>query len=276
MLPSWRDEVRIALCPDRVILARVSGHWRGHVTAKHIVRVAALHATDWRACMEALRETLADERWGNAQATVIVSSHFVQYALVPWSEELVAADEKRAWVQHHFAEAYGESVANAEYRWSEDGPAAPCITSAVNGEFVNQLRRTFEATSLELKSIQPYFMAVFNRWRRRTNRSAVWMLVVEPGRVSLGSMAQGKWRRIVSRRIGADLRSELRIVLSREQVLCDAADAPVSVLAYVPEVPKFEIPGWNEVPLHSLAPRALAGFSPHSDSDYAMALTGVA
>ena len=66
------------------------------------------------------------------------------------------------------------------------------------------------------------------------------------------------------------------MVLSRELLLSEAADAPQTVFAYAPEVSKFDIPGWNEVPVLALAPRALPGFSPHTDAEYAMALTGVA
>ena len=276
MLPSWRDEVRIALCPDRVILARVSRRWRPRVTAKQVVRCADQGIADWKPCVEALLRTLPEARWKDADATVIVSNHFVRYALVPWSEELVGDDEKLAWVRHHFVEVYGEAVATAEYRWSEDRPDAPCLASAVDGEFVDQVRRAFEGTSLRLRSIQPYLMTVFNRWGRRAMGNAVWILAPEPGRVCLASIVRGRWRGIASRKMGVNWQAELPVVLDRELVLSDDADAPKTVFAYVPEIPRFEIPRWNEVPLRALALRALPGFSPHADAEYAMALTGVA
>ncbi len=276
MLPSWRDEVRIALCPDRVVLARVSRRWRPRVTARQVVRCAEPGIAAWKPCVEALLRTLPEARWKDADATVIVSNHFVRYALVPWSAELVSDDEKLAWVRHHFAEVYGEAVATAEYRWSEDRPDALCLASAVDGEFVNLVRRAFEGTSLRLRSIQPYLMTVFNRWRRRVTGNAVWILAPEPGRVCLASIVRGRWRGIASRKIGADWQAELPVVLERERVLADDADAPETVFAYVPGIPRFEIPRWNKVPLRALAPRALPGFSPHADAEYAMALTGVA
>ena len=276
MLPSWRDEVYIALCPDRVILARVTRRWRPRVTDRQVVRCAGHGSAEWKTCAEALQRTLPEARWKDADATVIVSSHFVRYALVPWSKELAGEDEKLAWVRHHFGELYGEAAAGAEYRWSEDRPDAPCLASAVEAEFLAQVRRAFEGTSLRLRSIQPYFMTVFNRWRRRVTGNAAWLLAPEPGRVCLASLARGRWHGIASRAIGADWQAELAVLLDRERVLADDADRPDTVFAYVPHIPRFEIPRWNEAPLHVLASRALDGFSPHTDAEYAMALTGVA
>ena len=276
MLPSWRNEVRIALCPDRVIMTRVAGRWRPRVTAKRVVRCADQGVAAWSACIETLQEILAGGPWQGAVATVIISNHFVRYALVPWSEELASDDEKLVWVRHHFVEIYGEAVAGADYRWSEDRPDAPCLASALDGEFMRQIGAAFTAAALPLRSIQPYFMAAFNRCARRVNGGALWMLNVEPGRVCLASIVHGKWRGIASKMIGTDWRAELPVILSRELLLAEAAAAPTTVFAYAPEVSNFEIPGWKEVPLRALAARALPGFSPHTDAEYAMALTGVA
>ena len=276
MLPSWRDEVRIALCPDRVVLARVSRRWRQRVTAKQVVRCADHGVAGWSTCTAALRETLSGGAWQDAMATVIVSNHFVRYALVPWSEELVSDEEKLAWVRHHFVDVYGAAVTGAEYRWSEERPDAPCLASALDGEFVQQIGAAFATAALRLRSIQPYFMTAFNRCAKRVNSEAAWLLNMEPGRICLASMVRGKWRGIVSKMIGADWRAELPVILGREFLLAEAADAPTRVFAYAPEFSNFEISAWKEVPVSTLAARALPGFSPHTDTEYAMALTGFA
>lgn len=275
MLPSWRDEVRIALCPDRVTLARVSRRWQPKVIAKHAVRCSGVGTAAWKPCIDALQQALQEPALQNADAMVVISNQFVRYALVPWSEHLVSDDEKLAWVKHHFGELYGEPAAATEYRWSEDRPDAACVASAVDGEFLGEIRAAFEPTSLRLRSVQPYLMAVFNRWKRRVNGNSAWLLVAETGRVCITAVANGEWRTITSKTIGPDWQAELPLVLGRELLLADAAAAPAAVWAYAPEIPKPDFPDWSEVPLKFLAPRALPGFSPHSDAEYAMALTGV-
>jgi hypothetical protein len=275
VLPSWRDEVRIALCPDRVTLARVSRRWRPEVTAKHVVHCSAAGTSDWKPCLEALRQALPEPFLRNADASVVISNHFVRYAMVPWSEHLVSDDEKRAWVKHHFVELFGELAGATEYRWSDDRPDTACVASAVDGEFVSAIRAAFEPTSLRLRSVQPYLMAVFNRWKPHAKRNSAWFLVVESGRACIAAVANGEWRTITSKKIGLDWRAELPLVLGRELLLANDSSAPAVILAYAPEDAKLDFPAWNEVPVKVLAPKALAGFSPYSDAQYAMALTGV-
>jgi hypothetical protein len=288
VLPSWRDEVRIALQPDRVALARVSRRWRPQVSAKHVVQCSA-HGTapgtpqgtppgtpNWQPCLEALREALQQLFARDADAHLVISNHFVRYALVPWSEHLASDEEKRAWVRHHFAELYGEPEAAAEYRWSEEAPDAACVASALDAEFIGGIRAAFEPTSLRLRSVQPYLMAAFNRWQRRVEGDPVWIVLPETGRVCIASLANGRWRTIAARNIGADWQAELPLALKRELLLADGAAAPATVWAYAPEAPKLDFPEWTGVPLEFLAPRAMPGFSPQADAEYAIALTGVA
>ncbi len=256
-------------------MALVAKRWQPRVIAKHTVPCAG-DGADWRPCLEALERALAQVAWKDADASVILSNHFVRYALVPWSEHLANDGEKRIWVQHHFAELYGETVAGSDYRWSEDRPDGFCVATAIAADLLAGIRAAFEPTSLALRSIQPYLMAVFNRWRPRVRDSAAWILVPEAGRVCLAAVADGRWRKLISRSIGADWRTELRVVLERELMLAEEPSPPGIIWAYAPGIPAFDIPDWTEVPLTSLAPRALAGFSPDTDGEYAMALTGVA
>jgi hypothetical protein len=225
--------------------------------------------------VEALQQILREPFSHDADATVVISNHFVRYAMVPWSEHLVSDDEKRAWVKHHFVELYGELPGAPEYRWSEDRPDAACVASAVDGEFVGEIRAAFEPTSLRLRSVQPYLMAVFNRWKQHAKGSSAWILVPETGRVCIGAITNGGWRTITSKKMGADWQFELPLVLGRELLLANEAAAPAVILAYAPDVPKLDFPDWNEVPVKVLTPQALPGFSPYSDAQYAMALTGV-
>lgn len=275
VLPSWRDEVRIALCPDRVTLARVSRRGRPEIIAKHVVHCSAPGTSDWKPCVEALHQALLEPFLHNADATVVISNHFVRYAMVPWSEHLVSDDEKRAWVKHHFVELYGELPGATEYRWSEERPDTACVATAVDGEFIAEIRAAFEPASLRLRSVQPYLMAVFNRWKQHAKGNAAWILVAETGRACIAAVANGEWRTITSKKIGLDWQAELPLALGRELLLADDTSAPAVILAYAPDVTKLDFPAWNEVPVKVLAPRALRGFSPYSDAQYAMALTGV-
>ena len=231
---------------------------------------------DWLPCVQSLQQLLREPFAQDADATVVVSNHFVRYALVPWSEHLARDDEKRAWIRHHFVSLYGEPAAASEYRWSDDSPLAPCLASATDGRFIGAIRDAFEPASLRLRSVQPFLMAVFNRWKRRFGGGPTWLLVPENGRVCIASVAAGQWRTVASMSIGPDWQAELPLLLERELLLADAAGAPAAILAYAPALPQLELPGWRGAPLQLLVPRALPGFLPQADAAWAIALTGVA
>ncbi|MDB5928103.1 MAG: hypothetical protein JWN13_7039 [Betaproteobacteria bacterium] len=274
MLPSWRDEVRIALSPDHLAVARVSRRWRPKVVAKHVVRWPGGASSHWQTCVEALNQVLREPAWQRADACVVLSNHFVRYALVPWSEHLVTDEEKRAWVAHHFIELYGEPAAALDYRWADDRANGACIASAVESDLVASVRAAFESTSLRLRSVQPYLMAAFNRCRKQVKGASVWVVLPESGRVCIATTAGGTWQSLTCKGVGPDWESEVSLLLERRLLLAQD-ELPSAVLAYGPSLTRLDLNFSSDIPFKVLAPRALPGYSPHTDSEYGLALTGV-
>jgi hypothetical protein len=270
----WRDEVRIALAPERVVLARVARGLRPKLIASEVVPCVAAEARDWRTCIDVLRQTLEAPRWHSAAATVILSNHFVRYALVPWSEHLVTDAEKAAWVRHHFEELYDAPAAPLEYRWSDEQPGQPCVASAVDAEFLNRLRTTLEAASLRLQSLQPYLMAAINRWRHELGKGPVWLVLPESGRLCVAALADGAWRSITSKSTGAQWQAELPLLLERQLALSADDEAP-SILLYWPETSAVGLGALSNLPLRLLEPRNLRGWEASANPLPAMALAGV-
>jgi hypothetical protein len=274
VLPSWRDELRIALSPDRVVLARVSRRWRPRVIAKQTVPSSGLATSDWHSCVDTLRQVLQEPTWQHADARIVLSNHFVRYALVPWSERLVSEDEKQSWVRHHFAERYGETAVPADYRWSEDRPDAQCVASAIDSELISEISAACGPASQRLRSIQPYLMAVFNHCRRHIKRVPAWIVIAESGRVCVASISNGQWRTITSAAVGEDWQAELALIAERRLLLAEE-EAPAVVFAYGADVTDLGLGHVDDVRLKVLAPRRLRGYSPQSDAEYGMALTGM-
>jgi hypothetical protein len=57
----------------------------------------------WHGALEALKGVT----WPRARVTVVLSNHFVRYALVPWSAALATPAEEQAYLRHHFAKIPG-------------------------------------------------------------------------------------------------------------------------------------------------------------------------
>jgi hypothetical protein len=272
---SLRNEVRVGLAPDHVALARVSWGWRRRIAEKRLIPLDCAKRGDWHPSIEALDEILGDAKRTRAEATVILSSHFVRHALVPWSEHLASDEEKEAWVRHHFIELYGESDVPAEYRWSEERPDELCVATAIDRELLAQIAAAFERSGLRLRSVQPYLMAAFNRWRRRIRHAPTWLVVPEAGRICICGFAGRRWQMIASQRVDSEWRADLQRVLER-QILLSGEDAPAHVLVCSPDElePAFAYPG--DLQLEIVSPRALPGYAPPSDAAYGLALAGVA
>ena len=273
MLPSWRDEIRAVLCPDRVILVRVARGFRRKVVAKQLVPCEAGQG-GWQPAVDALRAALAQPRWsGAADATLVISNHFVRYRLVPWSAELADDDEERAWVARHFTDTYGEPAAPLEYQWSAQTPDGLCLASAVDRELIAGVNAAFAKSASRLRSIQPYFMYAFNRWRVSMSGARQWFVLGEPGQVCIGSVARGRWCSFRAGKLGAEWQAEMPVLLQREMLLAEAG-GDGEVLVHFAGMAESALTHLTQPAARPLSPPPIAGYSPATDSAYAMAFSG--
>src|SRR5690349_23936803 len=66
----WPDEIRIALCRDRAILARISGRGRNS-SEKHIQACDSATRSDWRPALRAATDALGELGWKKGRVTFI-------------------------------------------------------------------------------------------------------------------------------------------------------------------------------------------------------------
>lgn len=276
MSPSWRDEVRAVLCPQRVVLVRIARGLRPRVTAVQELSSDPTGAPEWKAAVELLAQALKNPPWNKAAAlTLVISNHFVRHLLVPWSADLTAADEEHAWVSRHFADVYGDTGEACEYRWSASFPDAPCLASAIDSGLLAALRSAVADSPLRLRSIQPYFMSVFNSWRRSIGKTRQWLVVVEPGHVCVGALERGRWRSFRARKFAADWQAEVPAILERERLLAEPA-GDGEVLVHFAGVEESALARLVEPPARVLGLPPIRGYAPGSGTDCAMALCGAA
>ncbi len=274
MLPLWRDRVCFALTPDALNWVRVARGVRPAVVAKNSGSCAAgANGAPWQGALQLLQGVLATQ--AAADATVILSNHFVRYALVPWSDALNGADEELAFARHCFARVYGDAAADWEVRLSDGKPGATRVASAVDRQLVEALRSAFERSGVVLRSVQPFLMNSFNRWRGEFRRRDGWFIIAERGRYCCAAIEKQQWRTVRSGKLGDGFLQELPQLFQRELSLAGGGESIREVMLHVPEEPRFaSVPGsgWQVMPL-VLPP--CAGFSPFSDPQYAMAMSAV-
>lgn len=270
MLPSWRDHLHIALCPDRLVLLRMQRGLRPRPAAK--LAMTCDGGEGWECALAALAAETAKPEWQNADVTVILSNHFVRYQLLPWSDQLGSNEERAALARHCYGEVYGAAAAEWDLRWSEDQPGAPWLASAVESALLERLREIMQQAGLRLHSVQPYLMSAFNRWRKEFNGEWQWFVLGEPGRLCVAQIQGGSWRSIRSHRVAGEWKEEAALILEREMLLSEDA-MPQEILLQAPE--ELGSIGGIARPIRQLQPGALPGLSADDEKHYAMLLGGV-
>ena len=162
---------------------------------------ATLGARPWQGALEALKALKLAGR-----ASVVLSNHFVRYALVPWSNALANEAEEQAYVRHHFSKIHGERAKSWALSWSENGKGS-CLAAAIDGELVAELKRALPG----LASVQPYLMAAVNRSRRLIPHDGAWLALVEEGRACIALHSGGAVRSV------QNLRGDWLDLLERER-----------------------------------------------------------
>ena len=151
-------------------------------------------AQPWQGAIAALRGVQWERR---CRVSAVLSSHFVRYALVPWSRSLATAAEEEAYVRHHFMRVHGERARNWVLRWSEDGADAPRLASAVDEPLLAELKQAFPPRGpARLVSIQPALMAAANRVRAALPAGGAWLVAAEADRACVGLYIRRSWRAV--------------------------------------------------------------------------------
>ena len=90
------------------------------------------------------------------------------------------------------------------------------MACAVDRELIEQLAGVFVASSVKLISVQPFLVAAFNRIRQTVGNGSCWIVVEEPGRLTLALLQRGAWVAIRNRRSDERWRMVLPEILERE------------------------------------------------------------
>jgi hypothetical protein len=273
VLRLWRDQLSLALAPDRIVLVRARGGWRHPVMAKAMLPVSGAEA-GWKPALDTLSKTLAaDRQWQDAATSVVLSNSFVRYQLVPWSDEIGGAEERDAYVRQSFAQVYGDAAADWVYAVSDVPRGAAWLACALERDLLMQLEACVTQAGSKLVSVAPHIMPAFNGARHLLKRKDCWFVQVEKDKLLLALIAGGHWKTLSSRQIaGETWQHELPLLLEREWRLHGMHQVPREVVISAPEAHQAALDGEGKWVFHWLRPVLRYGLSGRAEAPYAMAL----
>jgi len=221
--PSWSESLRIGLCPDRLIFARYGRGLRPRLIEKAALPFDTGTAEEpWRAAVTALQKSLEAHAPRAADATVVLSNHFVRYALLGANDRLSNREEWLEYASHHFEKTYGARARDWDIQVAEAGSAYPPLASAIDKALLAATAATFENRRVRLRSIQPYLTIAFNSALPSMGQSPFWFVAQEPGRLLLALIRDGLWRSVRARQTSAQWYEDLPRMVEREGALLDS------------------------------------------------------
>ncbi len=160
----WRDRLLISLAPGELCWVKMRGLLRPEAGAKRIVPVDADYgARSWDGVVHALRSEAAQWQNDAVAARIVLSNHFVRYALVPSSDGVSGGEEELALARFHFAKVHGEASRDWNIRLSAAPHGATRLACAVDNALIDALTQSFPYERRpRLSSVQPLLMSVFN------------------------------------------------------------------------------------------------------------------
>jgi hypothetical protein len=176
---------------------------------------AAKEPGDWQPAVEAVPSAIALSELHRPELTVVLSNHFVRYAVLPANGALKRAEEWLALARHRLAAVHGAAAADWAVRVSAAAPGGERIACAADAALVEALKARVNECGARLASVQPNLMTSFNALRKSIGEQSCWLVIKESGRLTLALIENGAWRAIRSRRMG-DGWSTLREILERE------------------------------------------------------------
>lgn len=230
MSPSLTRRLSVHLSPAAVVLRQSERGWRPISVVRATLAVAPGEGgAGWEPAVAALRDWLA----ANPSARnidVVVSDHFIRYALLPWSAQVTRADERAMYATIQFEALFGATMAGWVIVTDMGDYGVAGIGCAVQRKLIDALDEVCVGRSLRLASMQPYFMTAYNRWRDQIGSDALFA-VIDSGRCLVACRKQGKWHSIRTLRLGAGESQDAAALLEREKLL-QGLDAKIGVFVH--------------------------------------------
>ena len=242
MLHRWfrsllNDELRIFVHPQYVLLTHLK---RMYFTKQQIMQqqVLSVDLSDPSNLWDALKYHLADavnsNQWRGVvkqgiRASVVVSSHFARYAVIPWSIELAVERERQAFMRYRFNALFGDTAKTWDLQMSEPDFGKPAIASGIDTKLLTALQETLTAANIKVSTISPYLMLAINQSTQQIKQQNIdsdfWFVVIESERLCFALIENGIWGVIKNVAIETDLNAQINTLIQREMVNCNVLNA---------------------------------------------------
>ncbi len=216
----FSQELRVGLCPDRLVI-------------QHRRRGKATFSSRMTADPLAELQTVLDTPdFLRARCTVVLSSRYVRYAVLPWDASLSSEDEWQSYGGLHLNRVYGSVASEWNVSLSRLHATQSRVACAVDRGLRDFLREVHARRGRSrLVSAEPYLISAFNLRRKLFKPHPAWFVLQEPRCLTLGLIHQGQWKSLRRRAYEERWQETLPFLIERQST-ADALPACERVLLW--------------------------------------------
>lgn len=213
-----RNRLRVVLCREQLALSMQARGWRqGASDTMFVPCVVGADGPDWQPALASLDAWLGQNKVA-ARAEVILSDSLVRYAVMPWSADVSAGEERRAMTRIHFEAMFGPMLGEWEFQVAPAGYRQARVACAVDSRLSSALHALFAVHKMRMVSLRPYLMCVINHWHAQLSGDAL-LVVVAPDHCMMAGFKAGAWHSVRRIRLGDASGARLQQLIQRERVL---------------------------------------------------------
>jgi hypothetical protein len=242
VLPLWRKELRIMLCPDKAVVMVLKGALRRQVVSQAILPAIPGNNADWRPAMEALGQWLTGNDLAKTDVKILLSGNFVRFAMMPFSDDVNSRAERLTVAGLLFESIYGETARQWKLALEEEEYGEPCLVAAIDSALWDALFQMISSRQLRVVSVQPYVVFVSNAFNKQIQEGDSLLVIVENQQAVLMEIKDGKISGVRKTALSADSDGpEFVSLLRREMLISGLSEATSKVYLHIAGDPNFKI-----------------------------------
>ncbi|OGT21169.1 MAG: hypothetical protein A2342_00960 [Gallionellales bacterium RIFOXYB12_FULL_54_9] len=253
MLPLFRKQLCMVLCPDRVILFGLGEGPKRKVILQTILPCQAVEGTSsWEPALAVFEQWLASHEMGRAEVTVMLSNQFVRFTVMPDSSKINGQAEAQTLAHILFEGIYGSLASQWHFQVEAGKYGESRLVAAMDTKLLTRLTDMLGATTLRLWRITPYLVAAFNRFYKQLPYTGSLFVVIESGVMVIAGLQDSQLMMVNRVPFDEETAEPLTQILQRE-ALTSGLDLPsIPVCIHRVGRPDFKLPVADELVFHSL------------------------
>lgn len=205
---------------------------------------------DWQSLVQQLDATLSQLKLAsNSVCTLVLSSDFVRYLVLPALPFAMSESEKIAYIQAAYRDVYGAVTDDWHIKCDDAAPNQNMLAVAVDAQLMTALGQLATQHLFKLKSVQPQLMAAFNGVMPQISRKNGYLVLLERTKLMLMRLQNGQCQHLRTLTFSGDWQLDLQQAIQRESVLNEEiAAADKQLYIYAPAQKNTlisDIKGWS-------------------------------